>query len=77
VSNFTEARQWIIDQLSNQTSSMVAGSIAEDRRAQVGSGMRADKILTIRFQDDTAQYHGTGKSMSAKDFMAGKMDRLW
>lgn len=48
-----------------------------DVRAQIGSGMRGDKIRTIRFQDDTATDHKNSKSIRARDYMAGCMDRLW
>jgi len=48
-----------------------------NRKQQVGSGMRGDKIRTIRFQDDTAVDHLTGKKTTAKKFMSGNMDLLW
>nr|WP_304363701.1 peptide chain release factor-like protein [Jiella sp. LLJ827] len=47
------------------------------RREQIGSGMRGDKTVTIRFQDDTAKHHVTGKSISASRYMRGEMDELW
>lgn len=47
------------------------------KRDQVGSGMRGDKIRTIRFQDDQANDHRTGKRIRAEDYMRGHMDRLW
>lgn len=47
------------------------------RKNQIGSGQRGDKIRTIRFQDDHVVDHRTGKSLSARDFMTGKMSQLW
>ena len=47
------------------------------RKDQVGSGMRGDKIRTIRFQDNTVVDHITGKKMQADKFMKGFMDSLW
>ena len=51
--------------------------VAEDRRQQVGSGMRGDKIRTYRFQDDTVKDHVTDKSTSAKKVLGGNFDLLW
>jgi protein subunit release factor A len=51
--------------------------VASDRKAQVGSGMRGDKIRTYRFQDDTVQDHLTGKRANAKKVLAGNFDLLW
>jgi peptide chain release factor 1 len=47
------------------------------RKIQIGSGQRGDKIRTIRFQDDAVQDHRTGKSLTAREFMQGKMNLLW
>lgn len=51
--------------------------VASDRKAQVGSGMRGDKIRTYRFQDDTVQDHLTGKRANAKKVLSGNFDLLW
>ena len=53
------------------------GQTASIRKDQVGSGMRGDKIRTLRFQDNTAVDHRTGKRMLADKFMRGFMDELW
>lgn len=50
---------------------------AENRKQQVGSGMRGDKIRTYRFQDDTVKDHITEKTASAKKVLQGKFDLLW
>ena len=52
-------------------------SVASDRKAQVGSGMRGDKIRTYRFQDDTVKDHITNKSSTTKRVLAGNIDLLW
>ena len=52
-------------------------SIASDRRQQVGSGMRGDKIRTYRFQDDVVKDHVTDSSASVKKVLAGNFDLLW
>lgn len=48
-----------------------------ERKRQAGSGMRGDKIRTIRLQDDTVTDHQTNKRMSAKKYMRGEIDRLY
>jgi peptide chain release factor 1 len=52
-------------------------NIATNRKTQVGSGMRGDKIRTYRFQDDTVQDHRTGKTAQAKKILSGNFDLLW
>ena len=51
--------------------------IASDRKQQVGSGMRGDKIRTYRFQDDVVKDHVTDKTASVKQVLAGNFDLLW
>lgn len=47
------------------------------RKQQVGSGMRADKRRTYRFQEGLVHDHITGKSQDLRSVMAGNMTRLW
>lgn len=47
------------------------------RRSQIGSGQRADKGRTFRFQDDSARDHGTGATASLAKVMRGHFDLLW
>jgi peptide chain release factor 1 len=42
------------------------------RRGQVGSGMRGDKIRTIRTQDDTVTDHRTGRHWRYRDYVRGE-----
>jgi peptide chain release factor 1 len=63
-----------LDRLSGKNIDTITNDL---RRNQVGSGERSDKRRTIRFQDDMVKDHITGKSMTATDFMKGKMDRMW
>lgn len=41
------------------------------RRQQVGSGMRGDKIRTVRLQDDVVVDHRSGKRMKASRYRQG------
>lgn len=51
--------------------------IASNRKSQVGSGMRGDKIRTYRFQDDSVQDHLTGKRAKCSQALKGNLDLLW
>jgi peptide chain release factor 1 len=48
-----------------------AGARAEDRRRQVGSGMRGDKRRTIRVQDDNVTDHVDGRSWKYRQYARG------
>jgi peptide chain release factor 1 len=45
----------------------------DDRRAQVGSGMRGDKRRTIRAQDGTVVDHLTGRTWRLRDYERGEL----
>jgi peptide chain release factor 1 len=49
---------------------------AEDRRRQVGSGMRGDKVRTYRERDDRVTDHRTGKRCTMGQAREGKLDLL-
>lgn len=42
------------------------------RKGQVGTGMRGDKVVTVRYQDGVVTYHNIGVKMSLRDYEAGK-----
>lgn len=63
--------------LKEQHRSNISNSISETRLQQVGSGMRADKIRTYRFQDDLVKDHNSGKSSKVSKIMNGNFDLLW
>jgi peptide chain release factor 1 len=69
----TEIQRRVDEKVQNQYNS----NLASDRKRQVGSGMRGDKIRTYRFQDDTVQDHRTGKTAQAKKILSGNFDLLW
>lgn len=50
--------------------------MAADRRRQVGSGMRADKIRTYRQQDDQVTDHRTGCKTRLSKVRAGHLEDL-
>jgi peptide chain release factor 1 len=55
----------------------LTGNIASDRKQQVGSGMRGDKIRTYRFQDDSVVDHRTNKRAKTSQVLKGRFDLLW
>jgi peptide chain release factor 1 len=81
----SERSQW---QNKQSALRMIAAKLAEDaaqssrqregqsRRAQVGSGMRGDKIRTVRLQDDNVVDHRSGKRMNASRYMRGYIAEL-
>lgn len=58
-------------------SQQLAAARDEVRKAQVGSGMRGDKIRTIRQQDGIVTDHNSGNKISYKDYSRGIWDGLF
>ncbi len=75
--SLAEAMENIQKQVDNIRQNQYNSNIASNRRAQVGSGMRGDKIRTYRFQDDVVQDHNTGRKGSVKKVLNGHFDLLW
>ena len=76
-SNLRSAKEAILSALESAAQGEKGSIQAEDRQTQVGSGMRGDKSVTIRFQDDKATHHENGKTMSATRYIKGFMDEIW
>jgi len=53
-----------------------AGKVNSRRKAQVGSGMRGDKVRTVAMQRDQITDHRTGKTTSAKRYLRGFVEDL-
>jgi peptide chain release factor 1 len=75
--SLAEARKTIEQRLDILVKNKYNNTISSDRRQQVGSGMRGDKIRTYRFQDDVVKDHMSDKSASVKKVLAGNFDLLW
>ena len=76
-SSLAQALQTVQDTVDNLTMTSYNNNIASDRKQQVGSGMRGDKIRTYRFQDDVVKDHITDRTASVKKVLAGNFDLLW
>lgn len=75
--SFEEAVAAIQQRVDFELKQLYNNNIAKDRKRQVGSGMRGDKIRTYRFQDDRVQDHLTGKSAKCSSILKGNVDLLW
>lgn len=72
-----QAKQSLLDTLNSQARREFKQTLDVDRKQQVGSGMRGDKIRTYRFQDDVVKDHNTGKNGSVRQVLKGFFDIMW
>lgn len=75
--SYKSAREAIEEKLKNYYNSIQQSSNSLEKRQQIGSGQRGDKIRTIRLQDDQVKDHRTGLSTTAARYMKGYIDDLW
>ncbi len=75
--SYDQAMQDIQKRVDNQALSQYNSDISNNRREQVGSGMRGDKIRTYRFQDDSVQDHVTGRRAKCNTVLKGNFELLW
>jgi len=72
-----QAQASMLERLQTLQDSKVAATTGAERKQQVGSGQRGDKIRTIQLQHDSAVDHRTGRRCTAEDYLRGHMDKLW
>lgn len=75
--SLVQAKSDILARLNNAHFAKDAANISENRKQQVGSGQRGDKIRTYRFQDDIVTDHYSGKKSKLSTVMSGNFDLLW
>ena len=75
--SYEQAMSDIQQRIDSEVKRQYNSSIASNRKSQVGSGMRGDKIRTYRFQDDSVQDHLTGKRAKCSQALKGNLDLLW
>ena len=51
--------------------------LSKEKKGQVGSGMRGDKIRTYRFQDDIVVDHQTNRKAKCSKVLKGRFNLLW
>lgn len=62
--------------LKEQSKATFFKNRAKDRKEQVGSGMRGDKIRTIRVRDDRVTDHRTGKTTTYGKYAKGDFSEI-
>ena len=75
--SLTECMNTIQNTVDNIRQNHYNSNIASNRKSQVGSGMRGDKIRTYRFQDDVVKDHISNATASVKKVLSGNFDLLW
>jgi peptide chain release factor 1 len=76
-SSLLEAKSTLTERIDSMVKAVHNSTIASNRKDQVGSGMRGDKVRTYRFQDDVVKDHRSNRSSSVKKVLAGNFDLLW
>jgi len=75
--NRDEAMRMLRARLLQRRQDEVTGARASERRQQVGSGMRGDKIRTVAIQRDQVTDHRNDKRITVKAFLRGDLDGLY
>lgn len=72
-----EAKAAILERVNRSQSSKAYVELAANRKEQVGSGMRGDKVRTYRFNDNLVKDHQSDRQASIDKVMAGNFQLLW
>jgi peptide chain release factor 1 len=75
--NRDEAMRMLRARLLQRAQDAASGSRARERKEQVGSGMRGDKIRTVAMQRDQVTDHRNDKRITTKAFLRGDLDGLY
>lgn len=75
--NLIDAKAALIDDLDAAKAAFLQRGENANRSEQIGNGARGDKKRTYRFQDDLVVDHMTGRQVSCKQFLKGKISLLW
>lgn len=75
--SYAEAFAAIEQRVLSSSRKSFESQISSERKKQVGSGMRGDKIRTYRFQDDNVQDHISAKTANCSKVLKGYFDLLW
>jgi len=71
------ASEMIRSKLLEQEKAEQGDARSAQRKSQVGTGMRGDKIRTIRLQANQVVDHQLGTRMAAKNYLKGEIEKLW
>jgi len=64
------------EELQNRSSNTIHNELNVNRKEQVGSGERGDKIRTIRVRDNVVTNHLNGKKITYVDYCKGMLNKL-
>lgn len=71
------AMENLVKRISDLSHSKHHSVQSHERKSQMGTGQRGDKIRTYRFQDDIATNHTNNKKANLSKVMNGYFDLLW
>lgn len=75
--NRKTARQMLEARVAAHYQALSRQHLAQNRKTQVGSGMRGDKVRTYREQDDLATDHRNGAKARLSTVLAGALNKMW
>lgn len=75
--NLKVAKDILTNRIKAQKSKKAKKKQNTDRKAQVGTGMRGDKIRTYRESDDLVKSHINDSKCSLSSILKGEIQRLW
>lgn len=75
--NLESAKKSIIEKLKIKDKNKIKNENNDKRKIQIGSGMRADKVRTIRFQDNNVTNHENKKTITLKEYLNGDIFKIW
>lgn len=74
--NKLRATEILRDRIISKMHDQIHGNQNNDRKNQIGSGERSDKIRTVQEQNDRVIDHRTGKKCSVSAYLKGEIWRL-
>lgn len=74
--NKSKALELLRERLQEMNTSSHNNQRVTERRDQVGTGMRSDKVQTVQEQNDQVVNHISGKRITCKQYFKGRIDLL-
>lgn len=74
--NKANAKKMLHAKLSEQKRNADKNRESQDRKQQVGSGERSDKIRTVQMKNNVVVNHLTGKKISTHAYLKGEVERI-
>lgn len=74
--NIEHAKSVLLERVREAETSRLAAERNGNRKQQIGSGMRSDKVRTVQEQNGKVVDHVTGGKTSLKNYLKGKLEAL-